>query len=89
MRGLKRLVRDALTVKAPIRVSKNKKIVFVTLLPKERVVYGVLFAVIALNCLFVLEVVHVVFLKRWNSEVFAAITSLIGAILGVFVGHRG
>jgi hypothetical protein len=28
------------------------------------------------------------FLHTWNSEVFSAITGLIGLVTGIFIGHR-
>jgi len=67
----------------------TKKLVFVTILPEARLVYGVLFAMLSLVSLILLEALHMVFLKTWNSEIFAAITSLIGAIVGIFVSHKG
>jgi len=39
-------------------------------------------------CLSALEVAHMAFLGSWNSEVFAAITGLIGTVAGILVGQR-
>lgn len=57
--------------------------------PSDALVYGVTFAAIALASLTTLQIAHMVFLGRWSSEVFAAITALIGTILGVFFGKKG
>jgi len=51
-------------------------------------VIGIIFAIAALMGLVILEIAHLAFLKTWNSEIFAAITSIIGAILGVFISQK-
>jgi len=47
------------------------------------------FAIAALICLTILEVVHVIFLQVFSSEIFAAISLVIGTILGAFFGQKG
>ena len=82
------LIRKALTRTVVRRVGRGgKKVVRVQVLPSEGVVWGVCFVVVALVGLFVLEVVHLLVLRCWSSEVFAVITSLVGAVVGVFFGH--
>ena len=56
--------------------------------PDDHLVLGVEFAIVMAVCLSFLEVVHVIFLGSWNSEIFAAITGLTGIIVGLFVGKR-
>jgi len=56
--------------------------------PSERLVYGVYFAAIALIGLVALEIAHMAFLGSWNSELFAAITLVVGTILGAFFGVK-
>ncbi len=56
--------------------------------PNEKLVTGVKFAIEMTICLTVLEIAHLVFLKSWNSEVFAAITGLSGTVMGIFVGKK-
>ena len=56
--------------------------------PDPRLVLGVEFAIGMTLCLSGLEVVHIAFLGTWNSEIFAAITCLTGAIIGLFVGKK-
>lgn len=87
---MRNLVRRALT-RTVLRQSGRggKKLERVELLPSERLVYGVCFVIVALVGLIVLEVVHLLVLRSWSSEVFAAITSLVGAVVGVFFGHVG
>jgi hypothetical protein len=66
----------------------SKKIKYVTVPPNERLVIGIIFAIAALIGLVIVEITHLAFLKTWNSEIFAAITSIIGAILGVFISQK-
>ncbi len=56
--------------------------------PDERLVLGVKFAIGMTVCLSALEVAHMTFLGSWNSEIFASITCLTGAIIGLFVGKK-
>jgi len=87
---MRNLIRRALT-RTVLRQSgrRGKKVVRVEVLPSEGVVFGVCFAVVALVGLFVLEIVHLLVLGCWSSEVFAVITSLVGTVVGVFFGHVG
>jgi uncharacterized membrane protein len=39
-------------------------------------------------CLAAIEIAGLVILRTWNSEVFAAITGLIGAVSGIFIGQK-
>ena len=54
----------------------------------ERLVLVVALTIVAMAVMTVLEVVHVVFLGVWNSEVFSAITSLAGLVVGTLIGAR-
>jgi len=56
--------------------------------PDERLVYGVKFAVDMTLCLTALEIAHIAFLGKWNSEIFAAITGLTGTVTGVFLSQK-
>ena len=57
--------------------------------PSEKLVYGVKFAMAMTACLSAVEIAHIAFLGKWNSEIFAAITGLIGTVSGVLIGQRG
>jgi hypothetical protein len=76
------LIKRALTRR---RVQRGK---IVSEEPNERLVLGVKFAIGMTVCLSALEVAHLAFLHTWNSEVFAAISGLSGAVLGIFVGQK-
>ena len=56
--------------------------------PDETLVYAVKFAMVMTVCLSFLEAANMAFLKGWNSEVFSAITGLIGLVTGIFVGRK-
>jgi len=56
--------------------------------PSENLVYGVCFAIVSLIALTVLEVTYILVLRSFNSEIFAAITLVIGTILGAFFGQK-
>ena len=56
--------------------------------PDDRLVLGVKFGIGMAVCLSGLEVAHMAFLGVWNSEIFAAITGLIGTVTGIFLGKK-
>ena len=56
--------------------------------PSEKLVLGVKFAIAMVACLSALEVAHMAFLGTWSSEIFAAITGLIGTVSGVLVSQH-
>jgi hypothetical protein len=35
-----------------------------------------------------LEIAHIAFLGKWNSEIFSAITALAGTITGIFITQK-
>ena len=57
--------------------------------PSERLVYGISFAIVALLSLTTLEAVHIVYIRSFSSEIFAAISMVVGTILGAFFGQKG
>jgi hypothetical protein len=56
--------------------------------PNPKLVYAVKFTIAITACLTALEITHIAFLHTWNSEIFAAITGLTGAITGVFLTQK-
>lgn len=86
---MRNYIKEALTRKIPVRSPRNRRITEIEVEPSNRLVYGVYFSIAALICLTVLEAVHVVVLRSFSSEIFAAISLVIGAILGAFFGQKG
>ena len=76
------IVKRALTRK---RVRRGRVIVEE---PNERLVWGVEFALGVTVCLSGLEVAYLVVLGSWSSEIFSAITGVIGTVSGVLIGSH-
>jgi len=76
------IVKRALTRK---RVRRGRVIVEE---PNERLVWGVKFALGVTVCLSGLEVAYLVVLGSWSSEIFSAITGVIGTVSGVLIGSH-
>jgi len=56
--------------------------------PDPRLVYGVKFTIATTLILSTLEIAHIAFLGKWNSEIFSAIIGLSGTVMGIFVGQK-
>ncbi|MBC7131252.1 hypothetical protein H5T51_08620 [Candidatus Bathyarchaeota archaeon] len=52
--------------------------------PSRSLLYTVYFSLGMVACLTILEATHLIMLKTWNTEIFTAISGLIGNITGVF-----
>jgi len=77
-------IKRALTRRRPRQGSRNVRVEE----PDERLVLGVKFLICLLFCLTSLEIVHLVILRTWNSEVFAGISGLVGTLTGLFLGQK-
>ena len=85
---LNRWIRRLLTKTVPIQRGSLKKLEHVELPPSERLVLFLQLSIVALICLTIIEALHILVLRSFNWEVFAAITGLIGTITGVFVSKK-
>jgi len=56
--------------------------------PSEHIVWMVYFASVSLIGLTALEIIHMILFKAWSSEIFSAVTGLIGTITGIFISQR-
>jgi uncharacterized protein YqgC (DUF456 family) len=88
MLRLRDRIRGVFTKTVWLQTGKRKKLRRFKVPPSERLVLGIVFAIIALIGLVAIEVAHMAFLRAWNSEIFSAITALIGTILGVFISQK-
>lgn len=88
--GLMGWIRKALTkqVVVPAGEERTRAIRMDEVPPSERLVLVVALTVAAMAVMTVLEVVSVAYLRAWNSEVFSAITSLAGLVVGTLVGAK-
>ena len=79
-------IRRALTRKISVKRGRGEQILEIP--PSQRLILGVKFAMGMTVCLSALEVAHMAFLGTWSSEIFAAITGLIGTVSGVLVSQH-
>jgi len=83
---LKNSLRKALTRTAVMY--KGRKLERVEVPPSERLVLAVYLTLASIAGLTALEIVHMVIFEAWNSEIFAAITGLIGTVIGTLIGAK-
>jgi len=76
----KRRIRDSERTTREVRVQEE--------LPSEKLVLLVQFTMVVLVVLSAIEIVHIIVLKVWNAEVFAAVTGLIGTVTGIIIGKK-
>jgi len=85
---LKGKIRRAFTRTVWVQVGRGKKLIRLEKPPSERLVLFLQLSIVALICLSLIEIAHIIMLRSFNWEVFATITGLIGTITGVFVSKR-
>jgi len=66
----------------------RKKARQIEIAPSDRLVYGMYFAIIALISLTILEATYMYVLRNFSNEIFAAISLVIGTILGAIFGQK-
>ena len=80
-------IRKALTRKFSLRGPRGK-IYTVEEEPSEKLVLAVQFSIVMALCFTALEAIHMIFLGRFNSEIFSAISLLVGTICGVLIAKK-
>jgi hypothetical protein len=80
---MKDWIKRALTKKIQQRATET-----IDIPPNEKLVYGVKFTIATTLILSTLEIAHIIFLGKWNSEIFAAITALTGTITGILITQK-
>jgi hypothetical protein len=80
-------VRRALTRKVHRKGPRGRVDEFLVT-PRDELVYGVKFAIGGIACLSGIEVASMAFLHAWNSEVFTAVSSLIGLVTGILIANH-
>ena len=80
-------IKQALTRKTIHKETGGKRIVTETP-PNPSLLLGVKFAITMTACLSLLEVAYMILLKTWNSEIFAAITGLMGTLSGILISQK-
>jgi hypothetical protein len=56
--------------------------------PDPRLLIGVKFTLAMTLILSTLEITHIAFLGKWNSEIFSAIIGLCDTVVSIFVGEK-
>ena len=84
---MRNFIEKALTRTVSVRVGRGKTLE-VELPPNKKLVYGMYSAMVALISLTVLEATYIYALRSFSSEIFAAISMVVGTILGAFFGQK-
>jgi hypothetical protein len=87
MQPLKGFIKKALTRTVSVKGLRGQT-KEVEVPPSQHLVLGVQFAIIATLCLTALEIVYILVVEAFNSEIFAAVTLVVGTILGAFFAQR-
>ncbi len=88
MNFLRKWITKALTEVHYERRGRARKIEKIELPPSERLVYGIQFCFVALALLTACEIVYILRLGTFNSEIFSAITGIIGTVTGVIFSRQ-
>jgi hypothetical protein len=81
-------IRRLLTKRVSVPSGSSRKLRVEEIPPSERLVLLFKFSLIAVCALTALEIAHLAFLGSWNSEIFAAITGLVGTVTGMIIGAK-
>ena len=84
---MRNFIKKALTRTVSVRVGRGKTRQ-VELPPNKKLVYGMYSAIVALICLTILEATYMYALRSFSNEIFAAISMVVGTILGAFFGQK-
>jgi hypothetical protein len=82
-------IKKALTRRISVKHPRSKRRWQIEVEPSTGLVYSMYFAITALISLTLLEAMYILVLRSFSTEIFSAITLLIGTILGAFFGKRG
>jgi len=80
-------IKKALTRKLLVRGSRGR-VYEVVEEPSDKLVLAVQFSIAMTACLTALEVVHMIIFRKFNTEIFSAITSLIGTVTGILIAKK-
>jgi len=81
-------LRDFIKKALTRRISVKGRPKQIELEPSEKLIYGMCFAIVALLSLTILEVAYILVLRSFSSEIFSAITLVVGTLLGAFFGQK-
>jgi len=84
---MKNIIKKALTKTIQIRTARGET-QQLEISPDQKLVYGIYFATAALITLTILETTYILVFHSFNNEILAAITLIIGTILGTFFSQK-
>jgi len=83
---MRNIIKQALARK--ITVKSHGKTQLIEVPPSQKLLYGMYFALVALIALTILEAIHILVVKAFSSEIFSAISLIIGTILGALFSQK-
>ncbi len=86
--AVKNWIRSLLTKRVTRVSGSSRKLSVEEIPPSELLVMLFQFSLFALLALSALEIAHLALLGEWNGEIFAAITGIIGTIMGILIGSK-
>jgi len=84
---MRNIIKQALVRRVQV-LGPRGKVRYVELPPSQKLLYGMYFAFAALIALTILEATYIIIIHAFSSEIFAAISLVIGTILGAFFGQK-
>ena len=84
---MKDYIKQALTKTIEIRTAHGDT-QQLEITPDKKLLYGMYFALFALVMLTTLETTYMIAFQTFNNEIFAAMTLVVGTILGAFYGTK-
>ena len=84
---MRNIVKEALARTVQVKVHKGL-LKQIEVAPSQKLLYGMYFAFAALIALTILEATYIIIIHAFSSEIFAAISLVIGTILGAFFGAK-
>jgi hypothetical protein len=85
---MKNPIKKALTQTISVRTARTNETQQVEIPPNQKLLYGIYFAIAALIALTTLETTYMIVFQSFSNEIFAAITLIIGTILGAFFSQK-
>jgi hypothetical protein len=84
---MRNVIKEALVRRVRVKGSRGQ-VRYVEEPPSQKLLYGIYFAFAALTALTILEAIHLIVMKTFSSEIFSAISLVIGTILGAFFSQK-
>jgi len=84
---MRNIIKQALARTVQVKVHKGS-VKQIEVPPSQKLLYGMYFAFAALIALTILEAIYIIIMHAFSSEIFAAISLVIGTIMGAFFGTK-